>query len=302
MRTLRIALVLAFIALPLQAADLRLHPADISLTGAKAGQQLLVVEEEKGQAIAERRGGIVFSSSNPKVAVIEEGRVRAVGDGEAIVTARSADGKQAEAKVRVAKAGAGDAPSFRNQIIPILTRVGCNSGACHGALAGKGGFKLSLRGYDPETDHFVLTRQALSRRVDRSQPEKSLMLLKASRTLPHGGGRRLEIDGHDYNIVHDWIKAGASPPLTEDARLERIEVLPRTAILARKSEMRVLVRAFYSDGRVEDVTRWSRFGSSDEDVAKVIEDGNVTIAGNGEASVTVGFGTAVGTMTVTLGL
>src|SRR5258708_1973132 len=80
------------------------------------------------------------------------------------------------------------APSFRNDIIPILTRLGCNSGACHGALAGKGGLKLSLRGYDPDTDHFVLTRQALSRRVDRTQPEKSLMLLKPTRTMPHGGG------------------------------------------------------------------------------------------------------------------
>src|SRR5215211_466435 len=90
------------------------------------------------------------------------------------------------------------APNFRNQVIPILTRAGCNSGACHGALAGKGGLKLSLRGYDPEADHFVLTRQALSRRVDRTEPEKSLLLLKPSRALPHGGGRRFEVGDTDY--------------------------------------------------------------------------------------------------------
>src|SRR5215211_6183696 len=83
------------------------------------------------------------------------------------------------------------APSFRNQVIPILTRAGCNSGACHGALAGKGGLKLSLRGYDPETDHFVLTRQALARRVDLSKPERSLMLLKPTMAVPHGGGQRV---------------------------------------------------------------------------------------------------------------
>ncbi len=191
------------------------------------------------------------------------------------------------------------APSFRNDIIPILTRAGCNSGACHGALAGKGGLKLSLRGYDPETDHFVLTRQALSRRVDRSQPEKSLLLQKPTRTLSHGGGRRFEVGDRDYDIVLQWIQAGAQGPQASDARLERIEVLPRAATLALKAELPVSVRAFYSDGKVTDVTRWSRFGSSDEDVAKVTEDGKVTVAGHGEASITVGFGNRVATMTIT---
>ncbi|MCE9530961.1 MAG: DUF1549 and DUF1553 domain-containing protein, partial [Planctomycetes bacterium] len=218
--------------------------------------------------------------------------------GEATITAKLADGRLATAKVRVVKADMPDPPSFKNDIIPILTRVGCNSGACHGALAGKGGLKLSLRGYDPESDHFVLTRQASARRVDRSIPEKSLLLQKAARILPHGGGRRLIEDDNDYTLILDWIKAGANPPSNADARLDRIEVLPTSAVLKPKSEMSVLVRAFYADGRVEDVTRWSRFGCSDEDVAKVTEDGRITIAGNGEASITVGFGTVVSTMTV----
>jgi hypothetical protein len=195
-------------------------------------------------------------------------------------------------------ANAAEAPSFRNQVIPILTRAGCNSGACHGALAGKGGLKLSLRGYDPDGDHFVLTRQALARRVDRSAPEKSLMLLKPTRTMPHGGGRRFEVGDPDYQILLDWIKGGAVAPRPDDARLVRLEVLPRSTVLGVKAELPVLVRAWYSDGRAEDVTRWSRFGSSDEDVAKVGEDGHVTVVGRGEASVTVGFGSAVAAMTV----
>lgn len=191
------------------------------------------------------------------------------------------------------------APSFRNEVIPIFTRLGCNSGACHGALAGKGGLKLSLRGYDPDTDHFVLTRQALSRRVDRTQPEKSLMLLKATRTMPHGGGRRIDVEDANYNIILDWIKGGALPPRPDDARIVRIEVQPASAVLKPKDELTVQVRAFYSDGKVNDVTSWSRFGSSDEDVAKVNEEGKVTVAGNGEASITVGFGSSVSTMTIT---
>jgi hypothetical protein len=299
MRSLFLAFGLLLLALPARGADLRLLPADITLTGPNSSQQLLLVDEDKGQARAERTNGAAFTSSNPKVAVVEDGRVRAVGNGEASITARAADGKLAIAKVRVVKAGAPDAPSFRNQIIPVLTRAGCNSGACHGALAGKGGLKLSLRGYDPEADHFVLTRQALSRRVDRSQPEKSLMLLKGSRTIPHSGGRRLVADDVDFNLVLDWIKAGALPPKPGDARLERIDVLPKSALLAPKSDMQLLVRAIFTDGRNEDVTRWARFGSSDEDVAKVTEDGKISGAGNGEASITIGFGTAVATMTVT---
>src|SRR5207247_6474272 len=83
--------------------------------------------------------------------------------------------------------------SFRNHIIPTLTKIGCNSGACHGALAGKGGLKLSLRGYAPESDHFVLTRQALGRRVDPVQPARSLMLRKPPAALTHGGGQKIEV-------------------------------------------------------------------------------------------------------------
>ena len=300
MRVFCITLAFALVARPACAADLRLHPADVPLTGRNASQQLLLADEDNGHAIAERRTNATYASSNPKVAVVEDGRVRAVGNGDAIITAKTPDGKQATAKVHVLKADVPDPPSFRNQVIPIMTRAGCNSGACHGALAGKGGFKLSLRGYDPDADHFVLTRQALSRRVDCSQPEKSLMLLKASRKIPHGGGERLVADDSDFNLVLDWIKAGALAPKMDDLRLERIEVLPKSALLAPKSEMPVLVRAFYSDGRVEDVTRWSRFGSSDEEVAKITEEGKITVAGNGETSITVGFGTAVSTMTVTV--
>src|SRR5438552_5192232 len=90
--------------------------------------------------------------------------------------------------------------TFRNHIIPMMTKIGCNSGACHGALAGKGGLKLSLRGYDPDSDYFVLTRQAQGRRIDKLDPAHSLLLLKPTRTIPHGGGRRIEPASPDYQL------------------------------------------------------------------------------------------------------
>src|SRR5207237_9445791 len=99
-----------------------------------------------------------------------------------------------------------DTPSFRNDVIPILTKIGCNSGACHGALAGKGGFKLSLRGYAPADDHFVLTRQAQGRRVNKVEPARSLMLLKPTLALPHGGGQKIDVQGPEYQVLAGWIR------------------------------------------------------------------------------------------------
>src|SRR5262249_3086159 len=196
-------------------------------------------------------------------------------------------------------AAAAEEPSFRNHVIPILTKAGCNSGACHGALAGKGGLKLSLRGYDPESDFFVLTRQAGARRVDRQEPAKSLMLLKPTRKLAHGGGKRLEDDSDDYKIVLAWIVAGANRPPDDDPRLQRPEVMPTAATLKPKDTVRVAVKARYSDGHNEDVTRWARFSSSEDLVAGVNDEGLVTVAGHGEAAINVAFGTRVAATTIT---
>src|SRR5262245_10144379 len=190
-------------------------------------------------------------------------------------------------------------PSFRNHIIPVLTKAGCNSGACHGALAGKGGLKLSLRGYDPETDFFVLTRQAGARRVDRQEPAKSLMLLKPTRKLAHGGGKRLEDDSDDYKIVLEWIAAGARGPRDDDPRLQRLEVAPAAAALKPKDTLSIKVKASYTDGHSEDVTRWTRFSSSEDLVAGVNDEGQVTVTGYGEAAINVAFGTRVAATTIT---
>jgi hypothetical protein len=194
---------------------------------------------------------------------------------------------------------AAEPPSFRNHVVPTLTRAGCNSGACHGALAGKGGLKLSLRGYDPDADHFVLTRQALARRVDLTRPEKSLLLTKATKAVTHGGGLRFADDSPHYAVLLAWIKAGAPGPKADDPELTRIEVAPKAALLKPKDALRVVVRAVYSDGTTADVTRLARFGSGEELVAAVDEDGRVKVTGHGETGITVGFGTKVALVTVT---
>ncbi|HEX3150227.1 MAG TPA: DUF1549 and DUF1553 domain-containing protein [Gemmataceae bacterium] len=286
-------------ALPTWAAELKLYPADIQLTGSRAVQQLVLVEESQGTVFGERTSGARFSVADPKVAIVDaNGLVRTVGDGESIVTA-SIEGNSATARIRVTKAKDPTPPSFRNDVEPILTRAGCNSGACHGALAGKGGLKLSLRGYDPESDHFVLTRQALCRRVDRSEPEQSLMLLKATRAMPHGGGTRVEAGSLQHRTILDWIAGGAAGLAASDAVLERVEVLPKHATLKPKDTLRIVVLARYSDGRTVDVSRLAKFVSSEATAADVDEDGVIKVAGNGEAAVSAIFSNHVATMTVT---
>src|SRR6187399_3178557 len=100
------------------------------------------------------------------------------------------------------------APNFRNHVQPILAKAGCNSGACHGAAAGQGGFKLSLRGYDNEGDFYAITRHALGRRVLSADPGRSLLLLKPTTTVPHKGGKRFEVDSQEYRVLADWIATG----------------------------------------------------------------------------------------------
>lgn len=288
--------LLAFTAAP-AAANPIIHPPEVAISGPNRTQQLLVVINENDRMVSDVTAQATYVSSDEKVAKVDAGgRVISTGAGEATITATWSD-QPVTVKVRVGPVG--DGWNFRNHIIPTLTRAGCNSGACHGALAGKGGMKLSLRGFDPESDHFVLTRQALGRRVDLTKPADSLMLRKAAKLMPHGGGTRF-VEGDDtYRMILDWITTGARGPTETDLELTGIEVYPRSALLKPKDAIRAIVRAVYSDGTVEDVTRWARFTSSEELVAGVDEEGRITVNGHGEAAVIVNFGTRVATLTVT---
>jgi hypothetical protein len=277
----------------LGAADLRIFPPTTTLAGPHASQRLIVLSEEGGKLIGDLTGHAKFSSSDPAVVVVDEtGTVRAVSGGEAIIRATHGD-KATSTTVKVTVPKEPKIPSFRNHVIPMMTKIGCNSGACHGALAGKGGFKLSLRGYDPLTDHFVMTRQTLGRRVDKLEPARSLLLLKPTMTVPHGGGQKLDVESPDYRILADWIASGAPAPREDDVLIRRLEVFPAEATLKPKDTLQVLVRAWYSDGHAEDVTRWAKFSSSEDLVATVDQSGKLRVAGHGEAAVTVWYSNLV---------
>ncbi len=183
--------------------------------------------------------------------------------------------------------------SFRNDVQSILARQGCNMGACHGALAGKGGFRLSLRGYDSEADFHAITREVRGRRIEIADPGKSLLLAKPTGALPHKGGIRLDPESRDYKILAEWIAQGAPGPKDSDPRLTHITVSPENVLLKPNDVSQVLVNAHYTDGRVVDVSHWAKFSATDEAVASVDEHGKVKVRGSGEAAVLAWFGSQV---------
>src|SRR5947207_3105697 len=145
-------------------------------------------------------------------------------------------------------------PSFVNDVVPVLTRQGCNSGACHGKGAGQNGFRLSLRGYAPELDHAGLTREFSSRRISFADPESSTLLRKAAGLAPHEGGKLFSRGDPAHDTLLAWIRAGAPGPRKDDAKITTLAVEP-ARIHARPGQThRLRVTASFSDGSRRDVT------------------------------------------------
>lgn len=179
--------------------------------------------------------------------------------------------------------------SFVNDVIPVLTRAGCNMGTCHGAAVGKNGFKLSLRGFAPELDFVALTRQYQGRRVNVLNPDLSLLLRKPLMDLPHLGGKAVRRGTPEYDILTRWIAAGAPGPDAQDPHVTALRVNPPSRSLTPNARLQLRVQAVFSDGSVRDVTHWTRFASNDENVATVVPDGMVTIDGVGQTAIMVGY-------------
>ena len=274
-------------------------PPRIELSGPSARQQVVVEEVDDDRFVGQRTEGLKFTSSDPKVVVIRDGVAVPVGNGAAKITV-DVDGRVGKAEVSVAGMDKPFVWSFRNHVQSVLAKAGCNSGACHGALAGKKGLKLSLRGFDAERDHNTLTRQARGRRVDLADPGRSLVLTKPTTAIAHGGGERFPVDSPEYRVLADWIAAGAPAPKADDPRIERLEILPDSAVLKPNVSQQVLVRAHFSDGHVEDVTRWTKYTATNGEVAKVDDLGKVNVIGHGEGAVTAWYLNKLAVATITV--
>lgn len=277
---------------PLQAAGIITFPSKVTLTGRESSQQVIVQRTEEAGIGAQIRDGVELTSNRPEVVTVDSGVLRPKGNGQATVMAKAGD-QVASIEVTVRGMDQPFAWNFRHHVEAVLSKTGCNSGACHGALAGKGGFKLTLRGYDPPKDHHIITRQANGRRIELADPGKSLLLAKPSGAIPHRGGVRFETDSLDYRVLAEWITAGAPGPREDDAKLERIDVLPAKTMLKKGDQQQLLVQAFYSDGHVEDVTRWAKFTSANEAVATCDQNGLTSVIGPGEGAITAWFASQI---------
>ena len=176
---------------------------------------------------------------------------------------------------------------FERDVMAVLSKAGCNLGICHGNLNGKGGLHLSLRGQSPDDDYLALTHEFSGRRINRVAPTKSLMLLKATTQVPHQGGQRFKIDSPEYQILLNWIQAGVPVPTSTSPTLLRLEVTPmRKFIFAPDHAIQLNVKAVFSDGVIEDVTRMATYESSSLETL-ISPAGNVQQSSHGETTVAV---------------
>jgi hypothetical protein len=200
-------------------------------------------------------------------------------------------------------ASASGAVNFRNDIVPLLTKLGCSQGACHGSQRGKGGFKLSLLGFEPEADYVAIVKSAEERRVTPFAPEESLLLLKPTLAVAHRGGKRLENDSPAYRLFLRWLEEGAQGPRDDDPRITGLSVDPQQCVMEPGQERRLSVAASLSDGTKRDVTADARFDSLSEGVATVRPSGLAKTVGRGVANVMVRYQghSAIARLTVPFG-
>lgn len=194
----------------------------------------------------------------------------------------------------------GAEPNFIRDVVPVLTKAGCNGGACHGAFSGRGGFRLSLLGFDPEADYDSLVRDARGRRVSEAAPENSLVLRKAGGLMPHGGGLRLAAGSESYTTLRNWLDHGAPGPAANSLRVTALKLAAPELLLARNQSATLAVQAVWSDGVAQDVTKWALFDSRDNDVAEVSRDGRVIAKGPGRTPITVRFMGQVAATSITV--
>ncbi|MFT7678832.1 MAG: hypothetical protein ACI8QC_002829 [Planctomycetota bacterium] len=267
-----------------RAVSLAAHPERIVLERSAAYSQLLLTARDaSGRAFDATRMARVTDESE-HLTMDDRGLIRplANGSGELLL---QLDGVEVRVPYEVKGMELSAAPSFRNDVMPVLSASGCNTGSCHGSADGKQGFKLSLRGYDPLFDHTALTDDLFARRFDRVRPEQSLFLKKPTAAVPHGGGQALEPGSHNYETMRAWAQAGAQLDAA-DARVTSLEILPQDATIGVIGEhQQFAVMANYADGSRRDVTAHAFVETNDTEVTSVDSRSLVSGLRRGEAAI-----------------
>ncbi|MBA4066464.1 MAG: hypothetical protein C0501_22685 [Isosphaera sp.] len=269
--------------------DVVVYPRSLTFTGPRDEQRLVVLGVWADGRTFDLTPTARFTTGDRDVASADKGTVRPVGDGNTTVTVDAAGGRTV-VPVTVEKATADVPVSFTREVVPILTKAGCNGGGCHGASLGRGGFRLSLFGFDPAFDHAQIVGSNEGRRVVVSDPERSILLAKPALVMEHGGGEKLKLGGRDYTRMRQWLEDGAPAPTAKDPFVTKLEVFPAARVMRPGERQHLAVTAEWSDGRREDVSATAQFDALNEAVAAVTPAGVVTAKAAGETHVMVRFG------------
>ena len=275
-----------------------------TLIGPEARLQVVVSAKFPDGKLVDWTGAAAYKTAPEGIVTVDAtGLVTPLKEGTATVTASAG---AATATVPISVQHFNDPPliNFPNQVTPIFTKLGCNSGGCHGKSGGQNGFRLSLLGFEPGDDYEYLVKESLGRRLFPAAPEHSLLLLKGIAAVPHGGGDRLKKDSHEYALMVRWITQGMPYGRDDAAMVTGISVFPRHRVMAPDGRQQLMVIAHYSDGTSENVTRTARYEPNDKLMADVNENGRVRMLGTpGEVAIMVRYQdrVAVAEATVPLG-
>lgn len=264
------------------------EPATLELRGRGADHGVLISAELDDGRVLDVTREAALASSAPRIVTVADGRLKAAADGTASITVAYSD-QTASINARASDTAEDIPPSFRNEIIPVLTRYGCNQGGCHGKEAGQNGFKLSLRGFAPEEDYNRLTVESFGRRMNHAAPDLSLFLAKATNRIPHRGGELFSRDSRAYDVLVRWIEAGTPAVKPGEAVLSSLEILGGGRRMAVGQEQQLLIRGTFSDGMVRDLTWLAKFYSNDASVLTVTETGRVRAAREGASTIRAHF-------------
>ncbi|MCE9532484.1 MAG: DUF1553 domain-containing protein [Planctomycetes bacterium] len=271
---------------PAEVQSLAVYPTKVSLKGSDEAAQLILTATLSGGRLQDLTGDVKYTVLDGKVArVTPTGRIIPTANGTTEVVATFGD-KSIKIPFTASHMDEILPINFQNQIVPIFTKLTCNSGGCHGKASGQNGFKISLLGFEPETDFTALVKEARGRRLQLASPEHSLLLEKAVGTVAHGGGKKMEKDSDEYKLVRRWIAAGAPYGQPTDPTVTRISIYPEHRIMSRQNKQQFAVYAHYTDGTVEDITRRAQYDSNDQEIATVDNNGLVRTLGlSGEAAI-----------------
>ncbi len=269
---------------PPKIARLEVTPPSVALDGRMALQRVLVTAVLSDGSRKDVTGQAKLTTWPPTLLQLTGNTVTPRTDGTGALKAELGS---ASAKIPVSVKNTAVAPtySFVNDVAPTLAKLGCSGGTCHGAASGKGGFKLSLRGYAPEQDFLAIVKVLSGRRITREAPERSLFLRKPLGELPHRGGTVIAKNSPEHQLLLGWLEQGAPGPIEKEPPLAKIEVLPGDRVLLPNETQRLLVRATYTDGRTEDVTHRALFSVNDPAIASVTDDGTAKQLRSGETAV-----------------